>query len=274
MKVENMTYNAKTAFTERREIIDKLNECINSINTYGPEKIADLESKNTLQDGDINNLFMELNRKTQQINDINTKITDIETKNVNQDDDINNLKNADTNNVKINKINEYAVGLTGNQNISGVKNFASGISAYPNDWHNTYISGNIRDINLFAKLKNQDIGKYLIFELIESSNNAICYGILGIHNINPPTNNIAWFLRKGFGNNNPLQVDSIVIANDGTNIYLGSRKKSAYGSLMIRVKVANNYGNIEPNPTNQIGWLSAPINIGDGTGYTLTEAIE
>ena len=32
MKVENMTYNAKTAFTERREIIDKLNECIEVIN--------------------------------------------------------------------------------------------------------------------------------------------------------------------------------------------------------------------------------------------------
>lgn len=106
MKVENMTYNAKTAFTERREIIDKLNECINSINTYGPEKIADLESKNVQQDSDIANL---------------------KTKNENQDIDINNLKSGDTNNVKINKINEYAVGLTGNQDISGQKSFVNGI---------------------------------------------------------------------------------------------------------------------------------------------------
>lgn len=273
MKVENMTYNAKTAFTERREIIDKLNECINSINTYGPEKIRDLESKNIQQDSDIVNL------KT-KITDIETKdtyqdsaIAIIERKNEKQDVDINNLKNADTNNVKINKINEYAVGLTGNQNISGVKNFTSGISAYPNDWHDIYMDeGNVGDIKLFAKLKNQHNGKYLIFELIQSSNTAICYGILGVNNTNSPT--IAWFLRKGFGSNNPLQLDSIVIANDGTNIYLGSRKKNLYGGLMIRVKVANDYANINTNPTNQIEWLSAPINIGDGSGYTLTEAVE
>ena len=289
MKVENMTYNAKTAFTERREIIDKLNECINSINTYGPEKIKDLESKNVQQDSDIaslkstsNSQMLTITAHETRINNIENKnvqqdsdIANIKTKNVQQDDDINNLKNADTNNVKINRINEYAVGLTGNQDISGIKKFISGISAYPADWHNAFITGtgsNIGDINLFAKLKNQNLGKYLIFELMESSNTAICYGILGVHN--SPTNDIGWFLRKGFGINNPLQKDSIVIVSDGTNIYLGSRKKTTYGNLMIRVKIANTYGNIDTNPTGQIEWLSAPINIGDGSGYVLTEAME
>ena len=275
MKVENMSYNAKTAFTERREIIDKLNECINSINTYGSEKIADIEKKNVQQDSDIASLKSASYSQMVTITAHETKISNIETKNAKQDGDINNLKNADTNNVKIDKINEYAVGLTGKQDISGVKNFVSGISAYPSDWHNVYVEGgNVGDIKLFAKLKKQKGGRYLLFELIESSNTSMCYGILGVHNINPPTSNIAWFLRKGFGPNNPLQSDSIVIANDGTNIYLGSRKKN-YGTLMIRVKVAHDYKDIETNPTEQIEWLSAPINIGDGSdGYTLTEAVE
>ena len=178
--------------------------------------------------------------------------------------------------VKITAINTYAVGLTGNQIAGGIKTFTNGISAYDNDWHTAFVDqGNIGDIKLFAKLKDRGNGRYLIMELMQTSNTASCYGILGIHNITTPVSSaLGWFVRKGFGANNPMQVDSIVIVSDGVDVYLGCRKKVTYGNLHVRVKVANNYGTIDINPTPQVEWLSAAVNIGDGTGYTLIEAVE
>ena len=56
------------------------------------------------------------------------RLTATETKNSQQDTDIAGLQTADGQNVKINRINDYAVGLTGNQdNITGIKTFVSGI---------------------------------------------------------------------------------------------------------------------------------------------------
>ena len=179
--------------------------------------------------------------------------------------------------VPINNVNAHAVGLTGNQNpIGGIKTFANGISAYDNDWHPTFADrGNIGDLKLFAKLNNRGGGKYLILELIQSSNTALCYGLVGLHNITTPiSGTLGWFLRKNFGSNNPLQVDSVAVVSDGTNWYLASRKKTTYGNLLVRVKVANDYATIDANPTPQIEWLTQETNIGDGTGYTIIEALE
>ena len=186
------------------------------------------------------------------------------------------VDDADALDVKITAINTYAVGLTGNQTAGGIKTLTNGISAYDNDWHDTFVStDSLNDIKLFAKLKNQGGGKFIALELTQSSNTAICYGILGIHNITTPVSGaIGWFLRKGFGSNNPLQVDSILIAYDGNDIYLASRKRVVYGNLRVRVKYANDYFTTEINPTPQIEWLTAAVNIGDGTGYTLVEAVE
>ena len=53
-----------------------------------------------------------------------TRLTTAETKNSQQDTAISALQTADTQNVKINRVNEYAVGLTGNQtSIAGYKVF-------------------------------------------------------------------------------------------------------------------------------------------------------
>ena len=52
----------------------------------------------------------------------------LQTKNSKQDSEIAALQTADAQNVKINLVNQYAVGLTGNQNsIAGIKTFVSGI---------------------------------------------------------------------------------------------------------------------------------------------------
>ena len=182
------------------------------------------------------------------------------------------VDDADALKLNITDVNSYAVGLTGNQGpIAGVKSFANGISAYQNDWHNTYItSSTIGDIQLFAKLKNPGAGKFIEMEFIQSSNTAVCYGIMLIKNATTPV--FGWALQKGFGSNNPMTSDCMVIATDGVDIYLGSRKKTTYGNLNCRVMQAHDYGVIGTNPTNQIEWLDSPINIGTGTGYTLTEA--
>lgn len=181
------------------------------------------------------------------------------------------VDDADALKMNINDVNSYAVGMTGNQSgIGGVKGFNNGISAFDNDWNNTYAdTGSINDIKLFAKLKNQGPGKFLTFEFIQKSNTAPVYGILIMRNSSSPI--FGWAVRAGFGTNNPLTANSILIASDGANTYLASRKVVPYGSLNVRVKHSLNYGVVETNPSPQIEWLNAAVNIGDGTGYTLTE---
>lgn len=59
---------------------------------------------------------------------LGTRMTAAETKNSQQDTAIAALQTADGQNVKINNINQYAVGLTGNQpNITGVKTFLQAV---------------------------------------------------------------------------------------------------------------------------------------------------
>lgn len=239
--------------------------------------VAGYDTRLTAAEDDIDSLQAADQTMAGNISALGTRMTAAETKNSQQDTAIAALQTADGQNVKISRINDYAVGLTGNQsNIGGIKGFVNGISAYPTDWHNTFASeGNTGDIKLFAKLNDRGAGRYLIMELIESSNNALCYGVLGIHNIPTPVAGAnGWMVRKGYGGNNPLAVDSILVVTDGTDVYLASRKKVVYGNLNIRVRIANNYAFIDTNPTPQIEWLSNYVNIGDGTGYTLVEMME
>lgn len=58
-----------------------------------------------------------------------TRLTAAESKNSQQDTAIAALQDADAQNVKINNINQYAVGLTGNQDIYGIKDFKNNIVA-------------------------------------------------------------------------------------------------------------------------------------------------
>ena len=237
--------------------------------------VAGYDTRLTAAEGDIDALQAADQTITGNVAALGTRMAAAESKNSRQDTDIAALQTADGQNVKISRINDYAVGLTGNQdNIGGIKIFNNGISAYPNDWHATYAdTGSINDIKLFAKLKSQGVGKYVALMFTQTSNTAPCAGMLMIRNT--ASNQImGWIFRNGFGTNNPLQPDSIVIATDGTDIYLGSRKKVTYGDLRCFVMYSNSYNAFDTNPTPQIEWLSNEINIGTGGGYTITEVTQ
>ena len=177
-----------------------------------------------------------------------------------------------------NDLDNYAamIRTSGNQIKSGTLTLIDGISAYDNDWHPTYADkGSIGELKLFAKLRNSVPGKYFIMEFIQSSNTGLCYGVAGVRNAAEfASGALGWFIRKGFGTNIPLQIDAIALVSDGTDWYLASRKKVTYGGLMVRIKVANYYTAIDRYPTQQIEWLDQEVNIGDGVGYTVIEALE
>lgn len=65
----------------------------------------------------------------QDISGLKAEDTAIENKNTQQDTAIAALQTADNKNVKIDNINQYAVGLTGNQDIYGIKDFKNNIVA-------------------------------------------------------------------------------------------------------------------------------------------------
>ena len=165
---------------------------------------------------------------------------------------------------------------TGNETISSFKQFNYPGIFIDGGWHNTKASdGEIGDIKLFAKFTGSNQGKYMDFEITQFSNTAICYGILCVH-LWTSTNYVPfWAIRRTYGANNPLSANSIVAVKDTNgDFYLGSRRVAQYGNLGIRVMKEVYYGNIMQYDQLDIEWLSTPINIGDGTGYTLYEAIE
>ena len=178
--------------------------------------------------------------------------------------------------IPIADINSYAVGLTGNQtNIAGTKGFVKPISYAPGDWHSTYSTvPAVGNIVLFAQLKNQASGRYIELEFMQNSNTAVCRGEIGILNTSTPSG--GWFVRKGFGSNVPISnANAIVIVKDSdNNIFLGFRRLNPYGGLNARVLKSYNYGAIQDTPSSYIEWLNAGVDIGDGTGYTLTELSE
>lgn len=186
------------------------------------------------------------------------------------------VDDADALKLNIADVNSCAVGLTGNQsNINGIKTFVKPLNFMPGDWHSTYLSvPSVGNIALFAQLKNQSKGRYIEIEVMQSSNGAICRGEIGIINSTSPSG--GWFLRKGFGSNNPVSAaNAIVIVKDASgNIFLGCRRLLQYGGMQARVIKTYSYGNITDTPSPYIEWLSEGVDIGDGTGYTLTELSE
>ena len=186
------------------------------------------------------------------------------------------VDDADALKINITDINNYGVGLTGNQtNINGIKGFVKPLNYTPGDWHSTYSTvPAVGNIVLFAQLKNQASGRYIELEFMQNSNTAVCRGEIGVLNIATPSG--GWFVRKGFGSNIPISAaNAIVIVkdNDG-NIFLGFRRLNPYGGLNARVIKSYNYGVVQDTPSPYIEWLNAGVDIGDGTGYTLTELSE
>lgn len=88
------------------------------------QDISGLKAEDTALDGRLDTVELKVTTAEGNIVTIQGKITAIENKNTQQDSAIAALQTADGQNVKINDVNQYAVGLTGNQdNIMGNKNF-------------------------------------------------------------------------------------------------------------------------------------------------------
>lgn len=84
--------------------------------------VAGYNSRLTAAEGDIDTLQSADQTINGNIASLDTRMTAAESKNAQQDASIAALETADGQNVKINRINDYAVGLTGNQDVSGLKN--------------------------------------------------------------------------------------------------------------------------------------------------------
>ena len=77
---------------------------------------------------DVIVLQQDVNQLSITVAGYGDRLSMAESKNSKQDSEIAALRTADGQNVKINRVNQYAVGLTGNQDsIAGIKTFVSGI---------------------------------------------------------------------------------------------------------------------------------------------------
>ena len=85
------------------------------------QDITDLKAEDVALDGRLDNVELKVTTAEGNIVTIQGRVTAVETKNSQQDSAIAALQTADGQNVKINRINDYAVGLTGNQAWTGVK---------------------------------------------------------------------------------------------------------------------------------------------------------
>ena len=96
--------------------------------------VAGYDTRLTAAEGDIDALQAADQTMAGNIAALGTRMTAAESKNSQQDTAIGALQTADSQNVKINRINEYAVGLTGNQSgITGNKGFLGNIQVGDND---------------------------------------------------------------------------------------------------------------------------------------------
>lgn len=239
------------------------------------QTVAGYDARLTEVEGDLNQAESDIDGLETGLGAVTARIQTAEGNIVTIQGRVTALETADGQNVKINNINAYAVGLTGNQTVLGEKLFDSPSVTIPGGWRSTYAStGNINEIKLFAKLKNPNVGRFVDLEITQSSNTANCYGILSVHITNGyPT---LWVLRKTLGSNNNMTADSLLIAVDNNtgDVYLASRKKAVYGNLMFRIIKEVFYGAIVTVANSSVEWLPNAVNIGDGTGYTLIEAVE
>ena len=85
--------------------------------------VAGYDTRLTAAEGDIDALQAADQTMADSISALGSRMTAVESKNTQQDTAIGALETADAQNVKINRINDYAVGLTGNQAKAGAMEF-------------------------------------------------------------------------------------------------------------------------------------------------------
>lgn len=111
------------------------------------QDISGLKAEDTALDGRLDTVELKVTTAEGNIVTIQGKITAIENKDTQQDSAIAALQTADGQNVKINNVNQYAVGLTGNQNIYGIKYFENNLFA------NSFIVNQTKDSRVPSKNK-------------------------------------------------------------------------------------------------------------------------
>jgi hypothetical protein len=87
------------------------------------QTVAGYENRLGTVEGDIAQLNTDIDGVESGLNAVTVRVTTAEGNILTIQGQITALQTADGQNVKINRINEYAVGLTGNQTVAGIKSF-------------------------------------------------------------------------------------------------------------------------------------------------------
>lgn len=188
--------------------------------------VAGYDNRLTAVEGDIDALQAADQTITGNISALGTRMTAAESKNSQQDTDIAALQTTDAQNVKIDRINDYAVGVTGNQdNILGEKAFANMVG-YP---------GKIR-----FPPSGQQIDKYTPVFSIPNSHRSIDIELwtsgarggrakLHIDTQGSNDNNAYYLFRKGQNTLSTLSYDDaaiVTVEDDQVTVWLKYRQYS------------------------------------------------
>lgn len=141
-EVQPLTWSKRTNIEEHQQFFSKINEIIGNLAptvdeaeqaiaqaTAAIASANDAVSTANAASAAASAAASQAQTAASTVAGYDTRLTAAETKNSQQDTSIAALQNADAQNVKISNINQYAVGLTGSQNIYGTKYFANNLFA-------------------------------------------------------------------------------------------------------------------------------------------------
>ena len=172
------------------------------------QTVAGYENRLANVEGDLNAVTLRVTTAEGDIVTIQGRVTALET--------------ADGQNVKINRINDYAVGLTGNQDVDGDKRFLNplqGRLVYPlyEEYSGSLPSGKYR---CFARIPANKTNTMVVLDVLVSANGGnYAYGRILIGNPTSTAWFCKWALRKSGGY---LTATAIQIA-----------KETATGDLLV-----------------------------------------
>ena len=133
-EVQPLTWSKRTNIEEHQQFFSKINEIIGNLApTVDEAEQAIAQATQAVTDANAaittaNAASAAADAAAQQAQTAANTVAGYDGRLTAAEGDIDALQTADGQNVKINRINDYAVGLTGNQdNIAGIKTFVSGI---------------------------------------------------------------------------------------------------------------------------------------------------
>lgn len=224
-EAEQAIASANAAIATANAASQQAQTAANTVAGYNTRLIT-VEDEASSNTSNITDLQDRMGTAEGNIASLGTRMSNAESKNSQQDTVIAALQTADGQNVKINSINEYAVGLTGNQeNISGVKGFVETIRGRVTDVLYAEYSGALSDgkYRQFAKISSANSNSMIVLDVMISANGAN-YGFGRVMIGNPTTTE--WFCKWVYRKSNSwLDANIIQIA-----------KETATGDLMIFAK--------------------------------------